>query len=148
MCLGVHAPRLQKISEGYAQPLWKKQGLDLLYRRPMVYKGPVYYCMMNLTVSLGEMQYELLSDESWFNLPGSGGIAYAAQESWVQNETITVNPPIFYDANAPLILGRKTSFSVAHSTGSGTTKSSINVGSLGTSPCLRLGTRLKLEKRG
>lgn len=27
---------------------------------------------------------------SWFNLPKKGGVAYAAQESWVQNETIKV----------------------------------------------------------
>ncbi|KAE9407796.1 hypothetical protein BT96DRAFT_986429 [Gymnopus androsaceus JB14] len=32
------------------------------------------------------------SKGSWFNLPrGSGGVAYAAQESWVQNETIRDN---------------------------------------------------------
>ena len=29
--------------------------------------------------------------DSWFNLPREGGIAYAAQESWVQNETIKNN---------------------------------------------------------
>lgn len=29
--------------------------------------------------------------DSWFSLPRSGGIAYAAQESWVQNETIRDN---------------------------------------------------------
>ena len=29
--------------------------------------------------------------DSWYNLPRGEGIAYAAQESWVQNETIRDN---------------------------------------------------------
>jgi ABC-type iron transport system FetAB ATPase subunit len=29
--------------------------------------------------------------DSWYNLPRGQGIAYAAQESWVQNETIRDN---------------------------------------------------------
>ena len=29
--------------------------------------------------------------DSWFNLPRNGGVAYAAQESWVQNDTIRNN---------------------------------------------------------
>ena len=29
--------------------------------------------------------------DGWFNLPRNGGVAYAAQESWVQNETICDN---------------------------------------------------------
>lgn len=29
--------------------------------------------------------------DSFFNLPRSGGVAYAAQESWVQNATIRDN---------------------------------------------------------
>jgi len=29
--------------------------------------------------------------DSWFNLPRGGGVAYAAQESWVQNDTIKEN---------------------------------------------------------
>lgn len=28
---------------------------------------------------------------SWFNLPRGGGVAYAAQESWVQSTTIREN---------------------------------------------------------
>lgn len=32
-----------------------------------------------------------MSTESWFNLPREDGIAYAAQESWVQNDTIREN---------------------------------------------------------
>lgn len=37
------------------------------------------------------MHYVPSSLESWFNLPREGGIAYAAQESWVQNDTIRNN---------------------------------------------------------
>ena len=44
---------------------------------------------------LGEMHLmepdPLNSSTSWFNLPRTGGVAYAAQESWVQNETIRDN---------------------------------------------------------
>jgi hypothetical protein len=29
--------------------------------------------------------------DGWFNLPRDGGVAYAAQESWVQNDTIRNN---------------------------------------------------------
>lgn len=31
------------------------------------------------------------SPDSWYNLPRAGGVAYAAQESWVLNETIRDN---------------------------------------------------------
>ena len=40
---------------------------------------------------LGEMHFTPPTGDSWFNLPRAGGIAYAAQESWVQNETIRDN---------------------------------------------------------
>ena len=40
---------------------------------------------------LGEMHFEPSSVDSWYNLPRQGGVAYAAQESWVQNETIRDN---------------------------------------------------------
>jgi len=39
----------------------------------------------------GEMHFIPSNVDSWINLPRSGGIAYAAQESWVQNETIREN---------------------------------------------------------
>ena len=42
------------------------------------------------------MQFVPESIDSWFNLPRGGGIAYAAQESWVQNETIRSN--ILFDS--------------------------------------------------
>ena len=37
------------------------------------------------------MHFEPSSVDSWYNLPRQGGVAYAAQESWVQNETIKDN---------------------------------------------------------
>lgn len=40
---------------------------------------------------LGEMRYKSHDINSWYNLPRDGGIAYAAQESWVLNETVRVN---------------------------------------------------------
>lgn len=29
--------------------------------------------------------------QGWFNLPRAGGVAYAAQETWVLNDTIRVS---------------------------------------------------------
>ena len=43
-----------------------------------------------LMALLSEMHFVKLTPKSWYNLPRSGGVAYAAQESWVQNETIKV----------------------------------------------------------
>ncbi|KIP03407.1 hypothetical protein PHLGIDRAFT_242940 [Phlebiopsis gigantea 11061_1 CR5-6] len=44
-----------------------------------------------LMALLGEMHYVPLGPDSWVSLPREGGVAYAAQESWVQNETIKEN---------------------------------------------------------
>ncbi|KAG2160129.1 uncharacterized protein EDB93DRAFT_1113551 [Suillus bovinus] len=44
-----------------------------------------------LMALLGEMHFTPSGPTSWFNLPRKGGVAYAAQESWVQNETIRAN---------------------------------------------------------
>ncbi|KIK08096.1 hypothetical protein K443DRAFT_672979 [Laccaria amethystina LaAM-08-1] len=44
-----------------------------------------------LMALLGEMHFVPPTGDSWFNLPRAGGVAYAAQESWVQNETIRDN---------------------------------------------------------
>jgi len=40
---------------------------------------------------VGEMHFIPTDLDSWYDLPRNGGIAYAAQESWVQNETIRNN---------------------------------------------------------
>ncbi|KAI9061280.1 P-loop containing nucleoside triphosphate hydrolase protein [Trametes sanguinea] len=44
-----------------------------------------------LMALLGEMHYIPSGPDSYVSLPREGGIAYAAQESWVQNETIKNN---------------------------------------------------------
>ncbi|KAK7462805.1 hypothetical protein VKT23_020779 [Stygiomarasmius scandens] len=40
---------------------------------------------------LSEMHFIPSGPDSWYNLPREGGVAYAAQESWVQNTTIKEN---------------------------------------------------------
>ncbi|KAI0758967.1 P-loop containing nucleoside triphosphate hydrolase protein [Fomes fomentarius] len=44
-----------------------------------------------LMALLGEMHYIPAGPGSFVNLPRAGGVAYAAQESWVQNDTIRNN---------------------------------------------------------
>ncbi|KAF9016393.1 hypothetical protein BDZ89DRAFT_1094518 [Hymenopellis radicata] len=44
-----------------------------------------------LMALLGEMHFIPIGPDPWYNLPRANGIAYAAQESWVQNETIKAN---------------------------------------------------------
>ncbi|KAF9560869.1 multidrug resistance-associated ABC transporter [Agrocybe pediades] len=44
-----------------------------------------------LMALLGEMHFIPTHADSWYNLPRTGGIAYAAQESWVENATIRDN---------------------------------------------------------
>ncbi|KIJ38938.1 hypothetical protein M422DRAFT_258345 [Sphaerobolus stellatus SS14] len=44
-----------------------------------------------LMALLGEMHFIPSTVDSWFNLPRQGHIAYAPQESWVQNATIREN---------------------------------------------------------
>ncbi|KAF5375060.1 hypothetical protein D9758_000106 [Tetrapyrgos nigripes] len=44
-----------------------------------------------LMALLGEMNFIPSSSQSWFSLPRTGGVAYAAQESWIQNDTIKNN---------------------------------------------------------
>lgn len=40
---------------------------------------------------LGEMHFIPSGVDSWYNLPRHSGVAYAAQESWVQNESVREN---------------------------------------------------------
>ncbi|KAJ7491024.1 P-loop containing nucleoside triphosphate hydrolase protein [Mycena latifolia] len=44
-----------------------------------------------LMALLGEMHFFQSSRDSWFNLPRGAGVAYAAQQSWVQPDTIKAN---------------------------------------------------------
>ena len=56
-----------------------------------------YFRVVLLLTSPGEMHFVLSAPGGWFNLPRDGGVAYAAQESWVQNDTIRVrNLSIFF----------------------------------------------------
>jgi hypothetical protein len=60
----------------------------------MALLGLYFFSLFICTVAycvIGEMHFLPNSADSWFNLPREGGVAYAAQESWVQNETIRSN---------------------------------------------------------
>lgn len=41
---------------------------------------------------VGELHYIPSGPDAFVSLPKEGGVAYAAQESWVQNDTIKVRP--------------------------------------------------------
>ena len=47
-----------------------------------------------LLALLGEMHYVPTAVDSYVSLPRAKGVAYAAQESWVQNDTIKVLPAL------------------------------------------------------
>ncbi|TRM65976.1 hypothetical protein BD626DRAFT_427540 [Schizophyllum amplum] len=67
---------------------------ELFFRRGRVNLiiGPTGSGKTSLLMALlGEMHFAPSAPDSWFHLPRSGGVAYAAQESWVQNETIRDN---------------------------------------------------------
>ncbi|CAE6444373.1 unnamed protein product, partial [Rhizoctonia solani] len=71
---------------------------DLLFRRGKINMvvGPTGCGKTSLLMALlgrvdCEMHFVPSSPDSWFSLPRKGGIAYAAQEAWVQNETIREN---------------------------------------------------------
>lgn len=76
-----------------------------------------------LMALLGEMHYVPSGPESFVQLPRAGGVAYAAQESWVQNETIRVSVTCFVClVNALTVARRTTSSLVRPSTRSATTR--------------------------
>ncbi|KAJ7123848.1 P-loop containing nucleoside triphosphate hydrolase protein [Mycena crocata] len=67
---------------------------ELLFRRGCInlVLGPTGSGKTSLLMALlGEMHFTPSSPSSWYNLPRGGGVAYAAQESWVLNETIRDN---------------------------------------------------------
>ncbi|KAH7340935.1 hypothetical protein B0J17DRAFT_612426 [Rhizoctonia solani] len=67
---------------------------EVLFRRGKINMvvGPTGCGKTSLLMALlGEMHFVPSTPDSWFSLPRDGGIAYAAQESWVQNETIREN---------------------------------------------------------
>ncbi|KAJ7139685.1 hypothetical protein C8R44DRAFT_867802 [Mycena epipterygia] len=67
---------------------------ELLFKRGCInlVVGPTGSGKTSLLMALlGEMHFVPSGPTSWFNLPRANGISYAAQESWVQNETIKEN---------------------------------------------------------
>ncbi|PSR81333.1 hypothetical protein PHLCEN_2v6412 [Hermanssonia centrifuga] len=65
--------------------VFKKGGINLIVGPTGVGKTSV------LMALLGEMHYIPLGPNSWTNLPREGGVAFVAQESWIQSETIRDN---------------------------------------------------------
>jgi hypothetical protein len=43
-----------------------------------------------LLALLGELHFTQPGPDSWYNLPKEDGVAYAAQEPWIINETVKV----------------------------------------------------------
>ncbi|KAG9098020.1 hypothetical protein FS749_004906 [Ceratobasidium sp. UAMH 11750] len=67
---------------------------EVLFRRGKINMiiGPTGCGKTSLLMALlGEMHFVPSVPDSWFALPREGGVAYAAQEAWVQNETIREN---------------------------------------------------------
>ncbi|KAG6894564.1 hypothetical protein C0993_011221, partial [Termitomyces sp. T159_Od127] len=65
---------------------------DLIFKRGAInlIVGPTGKTSL-LMALLGEMHFVPSGPGAWYNLPRSGGVAYAAQESWVLNATIKDN---------------------------------------------------------
>jgi len=77
-------PRRRFTLRVHDELLFKRGGFNLII-------GPTGSGKTSLLMALlGEMQFVPMSPDSWFHLPRVGGVSYAAQESWVQNETIRV----------------------------------------------------------
>ncbi|KAF9054886.1 multidrug resistance-associated ABC transporter [Panaeolus papilionaceus] len=68
-----------------SQILFKKGAINLITGPTGAGKTSV------LMALLGEMHFVKSKPDAWYNLPRSMGIAYATQESWVQNDTIKNN---------------------------------------------------------
>ncbi|KII86961.1 hypothetical protein PLICRDRAFT_275537 [Plicaturopsis crispa FD-325 SS-3] len=67
---------------------------ELLFRRGCInlITGPTGSGKTTMLMALlGELHFIPSGSTSWYILPRSNGVAYAAQESWVQNETIKEN---------------------------------------------------------
>ncbi|KAF8201224.1 P-loop containing nucleoside triphosphate hydrolase protein [Mycena galopus ATCC 62051] len=67
---------------------------DLVFQRGClnVILGPTGAGKTSILMALlGELHFVPSSPASWFNLPRGAGVAYVAQESWVQNESIRSN---------------------------------------------------------
>lgn len=82
---GVVTPSRRQFTLRIADELIFKPGINLVI-------GPTGSGKSSLLMALlGEMHFMPSGPNSAFNLPRAKGVAYAAQESWVQNETIKVD---------------------------------------------------------
>lgn len=84
--------------EGSATPSKRRFRLsvdgDLVFKKGgfNVIVGPTGSGKTSILIALlGEMHYIPTQPGSWLNLPREHGVAYAAQESWVQSESIRVS---------------------------------------------------------
>ncbi|QRV86038.1 ABC transporter transmembrane region [Ceratobasidium sp. AG-Ba] len=67
---------------------------EVLFRRGKINMivGPTGCGKTSLLMALlGEMHFVPSVPDAWFGLPREGGVAYAAQEAWIQNETMREN---------------------------------------------------------
>ncbi|KAF9483581.1 multidrug resistance-associated ABC transporter [Pholiota conissans] len=86
-----------------SQPSYQLRIRDKLFFKPNCINlivGPTGSGKTSILMALlGEMHFIREGSDSWFNLPRDGGVAFAAQESWVQNETIRANILFGYPYN-------------------------------------------------
>ncbi|KAJ7838629.1 hypothetical protein B0H14DRAFT_2788979 [Mycena olivaceomarginata] len=76
-------------TDGTLTPSSRKFFLEI--KGELFFKPGRINLVIGSTGSTGEMHQLPTSPSSWFNLPRRGGVSYAAQESWVLNDTIKNN---------------------------------------------------------
>ncbi len=96
-CGNAHFTWTNEPTDGTVTP--SRQTFRLRIEDELVFKKGAFNLIIGPTGSgktsilmalLSEMHYIPLGPNSWVNLPRDGGVAFAAQESWVQSETIKV----------------------------------------------------------
>ena len=97
-CGKAHFSWSNEESDGSVTP--SRKAFRLRVDEDLIFKKGVFNLVIGPTGSgktsilmalLREMHYIPLGPDSWVNLPRRGGVAYAAQESWVLNDTIKVS---------------------------------------------------------
>ncbi|KAK7025989.1 hypothetical protein VNI00_015819 [Paramarasmius palmivorus] len=98
--IGVHEALFTWSNETYDDPLAYQARFVLSVEGTLKFKrgclnlivGPTGSGKTSLLMALlGELHFIPLKPDSYVSLPRGGGLAYAAQESWVQNDTIRGN---------------------------------------------------------